>query len=73
MYVKLCNNGHIYNCLSLSSGIIFQLESAVFELLSRLEEKMSRVIKSVGNIVHEEYPPPYNYNQNIWTINSNVM
>ena len=39
-----------------SSGIIFQLEPSVFELLSRLEKKMSRVIKSVGNIEHEVYP-----------------
>ena len=35
------------------SGIIFQLEPSVFELLSRLEKKMSRVIKSVE---HEVYP-----------------
>ena len=28
----------------------------MFELLSRLEKKMSRVIKSVGNIEHEVYP-----------------
>ena len=37
-------------------GIIFQLEPSVFELLSRLEKKMSHVIKSVGNIEHEVYP-----------------
>ena len=28
----------------------------MFELLSRLEKKMSHVIKSVGNIEHEVYP-----------------
>ena len=43
------------------SGIIFQLEPSVFELLSRLEKKMSRVIKSVGNIEHEVYPALPNY------------
>ena len=31
----------------------------MFELLSRLEGNMSRVIKSVGNIEHEVYPPSY--------------
>ena len=38
------------------TGIVFQLEPSVFELLSRLEKKMSHIIKSVGNIDHEVYP-----------------
>ena len=33
----------------------------MFELLSRLEKKMSHVIKSVGNIEHEVYPSILEY------------
>ena len=46
------------HCLYYCTGIIFHLEPSVFELLSRLEKKMSHVIKSVGNIEHEVYPIP---------------
>ena len=38
-----------------------ELEPTVFELLSRLEKKMSHAIKSVGNIEHEVYPQMNNY------------
>ena len=39
------------------SGLIGQLEPGVFSLLMKLQVELARIVKSVGNIEHEVYPP----------------
>ena len=38
------------------AGLIGQLNSESFSLLSKIQSKMATLIKSVGNISHEVYP-----------------
>ena len=40
----------------ISPGLIGQLKPEVFSLLMKLQNKMTSVVKSIGNIDHEEYP-----------------
>lgn len=43
-------------CLSLSPGLLGQLDMSTFSLLAKLQENMAAALASVGNIDHEVYP-----------------
>ena len=44
------------NTFNVIAGLIGQLNSESFSLLSKIQSKMASLIKSVGNISHEVYP-----------------
>ena len=48
----------LYGTVHGSIGLICQLSVETFTLLSKVQDRMAKVVKSVGNIEHEVYPAP---------------
>ena len=50
-------NPVLFGCVSGSIGMVAMLPHSLFQLLADIQKRLTKVVRSLGNIEHSLYPP----------------